>query len=75
MTISAPPTGVLKYLKYMNITSFFKAVAAEWTHIKWPTQREVVLYVVVVIIVSFIIAYYLGLLDIVFGKLLALIIS
>jgi len=59
----------------MKITSFFKAVAAEWSHIKWPTQREVALYVVVVIIVSFVTAYYLGFLDIVFGKLLALIIS
>jgi len=59
----------------MKITSFFKAVAAEWTHIKWPTQREVAIYVVVVILVSFVIAYYLGFLDIVFGKLLTLIIA
>lgn len=50
-------------------------MAAEWSHIKWPTQREVALYVVVVIIVSFAIAYYLGFLDIIFGKLLGLIIG
>lgn len=59
----------------MNILSFFKTIAAEWTHIKWPTQREVTIYVVVVIIVSFVIAYYLGFLDIVLGRLLSLIIT
>jgi len=59
----------------MKIVSFFKSLQAEWTHIKWSTQQEVILYVIVVIIVSGLVAYYLGLLDLIFSKLLALLIS
>ncbi|MBP6925465.1 MAG: preprotein translocase subunit SecE [Candidatus Pacebacteria bacterium] len=58
----------------MKLISFLKEVAAEWNHIKWPTQREVLLYVVMVIIVSGAVAYYLGFLDIAFSKLLGVIV-
>lgn len=50
----------------MHMSKFFKGVAAEWTHINWPTRQETIIATVVVIAVSLVVAYYLGLLDWVF---------
>lgn len=59
----------------MSITRFLKGLQAEWQHIVWPTEKQVGIFTVIVVIITFIVAYYLGLLDLVFSKLLGLIIS
>lgn len=74
ITVYKPPKGVLNY-KNMAITSFLKGLRAEWAHIVWPSEQVVAWYTVIVIIVAFLVAYYLGLLDLAFSKLLAVIIS
>lgn len=49
---------------------YFKDVRAEMRHVSWPTQRQAVVYTVVVIAVSLITAVYLGLWDYVFSALI-----
>lgn len=45
---------------------FFKEVIAESKNITWPTRNQTIFYTIIVIIVSLIVAYYLGLLDNIF---------
>ncbi|HEY4507825.1 MAG TPA: preprotein translocase subunit SecE [Candidatus Paceibacterota bacterium] len=47
----------------MGIVSFVRESAAEMRHVSWPTRRQVVAYTVLVIVVSALIASYLGALD------------
>ncbi len=54
----------------MKGTNYLKDVRAEMKHVSWPTKRQVVIYTVVVILISFIVAYYLGLFDVIFARLL-----
>lgn len=47
---------------------FIKEVIAEGKNVHWPTKRQTIFYTVAVLVVSAIIAYYLGLLDFLFSK-------
>lgn len=47
---------------------FFKEVVAEFKNITWPTRNQTVFYTIIVIIVSLIVAYYLGFLDHIFNN-------
>ncbi len=46
--------------------NYFKEVRAEMKHVSWPTNRQAIVYTVVVVVVSLATAVYLGLLDYVF---------
>lgn len=48
--------------------TYIKDSIGETRHIKWPSRAETVRYTAAVFIISLIVAYYLGLLDIVFAK-------
>ncbi|NTV44859.1 MAG: preprotein translocase subunit SecE [Candidatus Yonathbacteria bacterium] len=52
----------------MKGTNYFKEVRAEMKHVSWPTKKQVILYTVVVIVISLVAAYYLGLLDALFAR-------
>lgn len=56
-------------LKYLNETK------EEMKNVKWPTRKQAINFTVIVIIVSIIIAYYLGLFDYLFATGLRFIIS
>jgi preprotein translocase subunit SecE len=51
-----------------KITDFIKEVLAEAKNVTWPTRKQTIFFTVAVIIVSVLVAYYLGLLDFLFGK-------
>ena len=53
-----------------RITQFFREVRAEMAKVVWPTQRQLIVYTLVVIMVSVIMAVFLGLLDLGFQTLL-----
>ncbi len=53
-----------------NIGQFFKEVRAEMTKVVWPTQRQLIVYTLVVIAVSLILAAFLGALDFGFQTIL-----
>jgi preprotein translocase subunit SecE len=46
--------------------NYFRDVRAEMKHVSWPSRPVVIVYTVVVVLVSLIVAIYLGLLDYVF---------
>jgi preprotein translocase subunit SecE len=54
---------------------FIKEVNAELRHVSWPTRNQAAGYTILVIIISIIIAAYLGAFDWVFTKLINLLIS
>lgn len=47
---------------------FIKEVVAEGKNVHWPTKKQTIFFTVAVLIVSAIIAYYLGLLDFIFSN-------
>jgi preprotein translocase subunit SecE len=54
--------------------NYIKESIGEIKFIKWPTREETIWFTIAVIVISFAVAYYLGLLDVVFAKLLKLVI-
>ncbi len=58
----------------MSIISYIKEVKAESKNIKWPTKKQIVNYTVIVIVLSILLALYVGGLDALFAKLLSKII-
>ena len=58
----------------MSIISYIKEVKAETKNVKWPTKKQVINYTLIVIIVSVLLAFYIGGLDTLFAKLLGKII-
>jgi preprotein translocase subunit SecE len=53
-----------------SIGQFFKEVRSEMGKVVWPTQRQLIVYTLVVIVVSLILAFFLGALDLGFQTLL-----
>lgn len=47
----------------MSLGSYIKETREEMKHVSWPTRKQVVVYTSVVILLSAILAVYLGLLD------------
>jgi len=54
----------------MKFFTYIKESFGETKHIKWPTKRETVVYTISVIVIALIVAYYLGLWDLVFTSAL-----
>jgi preprotein translocase subunit SecE len=65
------PSGwfLIRINKYMGkITNYIKEVIAEAKNVTWPTRNQTVFFTVAVLIISIVVAYYLGLLDYLFGQ-------
>ena len=58
----------------MSIISYIKEVKAESKNVKWPSKKQIINYTLVVIVLSIILALYVGGLDALFAKLLSKII-
>jgi preprotein translocase subunit SecE len=52
-----------------NISTFLRGVKGELSYIQWPTRREAVAYTAIVIVISLLVAGYLGALDAIFIRL------
>lgn len=50
--------------------NYLRESIAETRHIKWPTRQETILFTVAVVVIALVVAYYLGLFDIIFARLL-----
>lgn len=59
----------------MSIISYIKEVKAETKNIKWPTRKQVVGYTVIVIVLSILLAIYIGSLDALFARLLSILLN
>ena len=59
----------------MSIISYIREVKAETKNIKWPTRKQVTGYTSVIIVLSLLLAVYVGSLDALFAKLLSIILN
>lgn len=59
----------------MSIISYIKEVKAETKNIKWPTRKQVAVYTIIVIVLSILLAIYIGALDALFARLLSILLN
>lgn len=78
MYISKPPRAFYKaqILSHLtkdmaNILQFFREAYAELIRVSWPTREQTIQYTVLVIIISLLVAAFLGTLDYFFGNLVS----
>jgi len=57
-----------------KIKEFFNETKGELKHVNWPTRSQTTVFTIIVVLISIIIAYFLGLFDFIFslglGKLI-----
>ena len=58
-----------------NLITYLKETRAELSHVSWPTQKQTIIYTVMVVVVSALVAAFLGFFDFVFSKGLSLLIG
>ncbi|MBI2475631.1 MAG: preprotein translocase subunit SecE [Candidatus Taylorbacteria bacterium] len=58
----------------MKIKEYLQETKVELSHVSWPTRKQAFVYTVVVIIISFVTAFYLGAFDYLFSLILGKII-
>jgi len=70
--LKARPKGRFKNAnrKTMSFIQYLKDTKAELKHVSWPTRKQTMIYTILVIVISFFTALYLGLFDFVFKNLL-----
>jgi len=51
-----------------KITEYFKETKAELKHVNWPTRKQTIFYTLIVLALSIIIAYFLGIFDFIFSR-------
>ncbi len=58
-----------------KIIEYFKETKAELKHVNWPGRRQTLYFTLIVVALSAIVAYFLGVFDFIFSKGLEKIIS
>lgn len=51
-----------------KITEYFKEIRAELKHVVWPSKNQTIFYTIIVIVLSILVAYFLGVFDFIFSK-------
>lgn len=54
----------------MGLIEYIKDTKGEMKHVSWPTKKQAVSYTLLVILISVFVAFFLGLADFSFSKLL-----
>ena len=57
-------------INHMKIKEYLKETKAELIHVSWPTRKQAIVYTIVVIVISFATAFFLGAFDYIFSTLL-----
>ena len=58
-----------------KITEYFQETKTELKHVIWPTKEQTFYYTAIVVVLSIVIAYYLGIFDFIFSQVLQKIIG
>ncbi len=58
-----------------KLLTYLRETRGELTHVSWPTQKQTLVYTVLVVVISLTTALYLGALDFLFREGLALLIT
>jgi preprotein translocase SecE subunit len=65
-----------KYHIFMSkITEYLKETKSELKHVLWPTRTQALYYTIIVVVLSVLVAYFLGIFDFIFSKGLEKLIS
>jgi preprotein translocase SecE subunit len=77
--IETPPEGVLNYFDFTSFyliahMNYLRKTYAEMKNVVWPSRNHIMWFTVLVVIISLLVAYYLGAFDILFTKLLGLLV-
>jgi len=59
----------------VKITEYLKDTKSELKHVLWPTKSQAFYYTLIVIVLSVLVAYFLGVFDFIFSRGLEKIIS
>jgi preprotein translocase subunit SecE len=51
-----------------KITEYFKETKAELKHVNWPTRKQTIFYTIIVVVISVLVAYFLGIFDFIFSQ-------
>jgi preprotein translocase subunit SecE len=54
----------------MKLKEYLQETKIEIGHVSWPTRKQAIAYTIVVIVISFVTAFYLGAFDYIFSLLL-----
>jgi preprotein translocase subunit SecE len=54
------------YANMQNFINYLKDTRAELRHVAWPTQRQAIIYTALVIVISILVALFVGAFDYVF---------
>jgi preprotein translocase subunit SecE len=58
-----------------NVQQFFRDVAAEFRRVNWPSRSEVAASTVVVLALVFVVAVYLGLVDVMLSRIVGVVLK
>jgi preprotein translocase subunit SecE len=58
-----------------KITEYFQETKLELKHVIWPSRSQTFYYTLIVVILSVVIAYYLGIFDFIFSQVLQKVIA
>ncbi len=58
-----------------KIIDYIKEVIAEAHHVTWPTRKQTIYFTLAVLVISVLVAYYLGLLDYLFAQGLGILLT
>ena len=61
-------------INHMSIKEYLNETKAEIAHVSWPTRKQAIAYTIVVIVISFVTAFYRGAIDYIFSLILGKII-
>ncbi len=59
----------------MKLTEYVRDTKGELNHVSWPTKKQAIGYTVLTVVLSLIAALYLGLLDGIFTRIVASLVS
>jgi preprotein translocase subunit SecE len=54
----------------MKLFNYIKDVKGEMKHVSWPSKKQTTTYTILVIVISVILAYFLGLFDYIFSSVI-----
>jgi preprotein translocase subunit SecE len=51
-----------------KLTEYIKETRGEFKHVIWPTRNQTLYYTIIVIVLSVVLAYFLGIFDYIFSR-------
>jgi len=59
----------------MGVINYIKEVKGEMKHVSWATRKQTINFTILIIVISILTAYFLGIFDFIFTKLVDILIT